>query len=280
MIFSPDTHAEEIRNLVGYCLAHAANQFRIQVHACVFMSNHHHTDVTDPDGNLIAFKQLFHSLLARGINALRGRFDSVWSCDKACDTRRPTDEQSLKDLVYTLTNPVKDGLVKRGDLWEGFTTYGWRFGETRRFKRPAFLFDAEGKMPKTAELTLHRPPIFSNLSDDQLFDVLMEAVRTSEKKVHEEFQLSHRRFMGREKLRAQRWSRIPKSFEEHFKQAPRIASSSKWQRLAEQQRDREWEHKYAEAREQMLAGRDAVFPIGTYWLRRFAGVTVGERAPP
>ena len=52
------------------------------------MSNHHHTDVTDPGGNLVRFKQLFHSLLARGINVLRGRFEAVWSRDRPCDTRR------------------------------------------------------------------------------------------------------------------------------------------------------------------------------------------------
>lgn len=280
MFLTPDEQAEKLNNFIGYCLAHAAKESEIQVHACVVMSNHHHTDVTDPFGNLPEFKQRFHSLLARGINALRGRFDAVWSPEKPCDTRRPTDDETLIDLVYTLTNPVKSGLVKRGDQWLGFTTHGWRFGESRTFKRPDWLFDPDGDMPEELTLTLERPPIFSDRSDDELCELLKDAVLTREKKYQNEFRRSNRRFMGAEKLRRQRWNRAPQSFEERFTRAPRIAASSAWMVLAELQRDREWERRYAAERALVLAGKDAVFPPGTYWLRRFAGVTVGLRASP
>lgn len=281
MFFTPDAKAGQIHNLVGYCLAHAANKYNIRVHACVFMSNHYHADVTDPDGNIVAFKQLFHSMLARGINALRGRFETVWNRDKACDTRRPTkDAKAMRDLVYTLTNPVKDGLVKWGDQWEGFTTYGWRFEESRRFRKPSFLFDPQGNMPEHVNLTLHRPPIYSHLSDDELFDLIMDAVRKCEIGWHETFRRSNRRFVGVGKLRRQRWNVPSRSFEERFTQTPGVAAKSTWSLLAELQRDREWEREYAKAREQLLAGRNAVFPAGTYWLRRFAGVQVADRAPP
>jgi hypothetical protein len=280
MFFVPDSRATELNNLIGYCLAHAAKQFKIQVHACVFMSNHHHTDVTDPHGNLIGFKQLFHSLVARGVNAMRGRNDAVWTRDRPCDTRRSNEEKSLRDLVYTLTNPVKDGLVKWGEDWPGFTTHGWRFGETRTFKRPADLFDKQGDMPETVELTLYRPPIYMDLDDDDFFKFLMDAVHTREKGFQDERRLQNLRFMGAQKVRQQNWKRAPQSFEERFKQAPRVAVASKWLRLAELQRDRDWERKYAEAREELLRGKDVVFPEGTYWLRRFAGVKVAGRAPP
>jgi REP element-mobilizing transposase RayT len=276
-LFTPDANAEQINEFVGYCLAYAANQCGVQIHACVFMSNHHHTDLTDPLGNLAVFKQLFHSLLARGINTMRGRFDAVWSPEKASDTRRPTDDETLGDLVYTLTNPVKSGLVKWGNQWLGFTTYGWQFGESRTFKRPDWFFDKQGNMPQTATLTLVRPPIFSRVSDDQVYDILLEAVRTQEEKFHDEFRRTGRRFMGREKLLRQRWNRSPQSFEERFTVAPRVASSSYWLKLAELNRDRAWERAYAAARAELLAGRDAVFPPGTYWMRRFAGVTVGQQ---
>ncbi|MCA9681680.1 MAG: hypothetical protein KC457_05760, partial [Myxococcales bacterium] len=97
-LLAPDEDGE-IANFVGYCLAYVANLYEIEVHASVWMSNHHHTDVTDPQGNLVAFKQLLHSLIARGLNARRGRQDSFWSGDPACDTRRPCDDESLGDLV-------------------------------------------------------------------------------------------------------------------------------------------------------------------------------------
>ena len=128
LLFSPGRNAAELYNLIGYCLAYTAKRYGIQVHASLWMSNHHHTDITDPDANFVPFKQLLHSLIARGRNAQLGRDDTVWGGKKSSDTRRPADEESLVDLVYTLTNPVKDGLVKWARKWPGFTTIDWHFG--------------------------------------------------------------------------------------------------------------------------------------------------------
>ena len=242
------------------------------------MSNHHHTDVTDPDGNLAPFKQLLHSMIARGRNARLGRHDSFWSGDNACDTRRSTDDESLGDLVYTLTNPVKDGLVKWGRLWPGFTTAGWKFGETRTFKRPSWFFDERGEMPEVISLTLVRPPIFSELDDDALYGKLMVEVRAREVEIQREVRTKGRRFMGRRKLAKQHCNQVPRSFEERFTVAPKYAASSKWLVLAELQRDREWERLYAAARALLRAGKPTVFPAGTYWMRHFAGVAVAQ--PP
>jgi hypothetical protein len=280
MLFAPGTDAAELTNFIGYCLARAAANSGVQVHASLWMSDHHHTDVTDPDANLVPFKQQLHSLVARGSNARRRRFDSVWSGDKPCDTRRPTDDdESLLDLVYTLTNPVEAGLVKWARQWPGFTTVGWRFGETRTFKRPGWFFDENGDMPEEVSLTLVRPPIFPELDDDALYAKLMAAVRERELAIHRSMRVRGRRFMGLRKLARQRWNCAPQSFEERFAVAPKHAGSSKKRVLAEVGRDREWERQYAAARALLLAGKPAVFPAGTYWLRRFAGVDVAAQAP-
>jgi putative transposase len=279
LLLSPGHEAEELFNFIGYCLAYAADLYGIQIHASVWMSNHHHTDVTDPDGNLVPFKQLLHSLIARGRNARLGRHDAFWSGDDACDTRRSTDDESLGDLVYTLTNPVKAGLVKRGRLWPGFTTIGWRFGETRTFKRPDWFFDESGRMPEEVSLTLVRPPIFSKLDDTELYERLMAEVSAREVEIQRELREKGRRFMGLRKLAKQHWNRAPQSYEERFTATPKYAASSKWLVLSELQRDRRWERQYAAARELLRAGKPAVFPAGTYWMRRFAGVTVARQPP-
>ena len=279
MLLTPGLHPEKLTNFVGYCLAYAAELHGIQIHASVWMSNHHHTDVTDPHGNLVPFKQLLHSLIARGRNAALDRTDTFWSGDPACDTRRSTDDESLGDLVYTLTNPVKAGLVKWARLWPGFTTSGWRFGETRTFKRPRRFFDDAGDMPEEVSLTLIRPPIFSKLDDDELYDKLMAEVRAREVEIQREQRERGRRFMGLPKLAKQRWTHSPKSYEERFLVAPRYAASSIWLVLAELQRDRRWERLYAAARALLRAGEQVVFPAGTYWLRRFAGVAVAAQPP-
>jgi len=267
-------------NFIGYCLAHAANKYGILVHACVMMSNHYHADVTDPQARLPAFKQLFHSLIARGINALHGRDDSFWSGGESCDTTRPTDDETMQDLVYTITNPVKDGLVKWSRLWPGFSTVGWRFGESRTFRRPDWFFDEDGEMPERISLTLARPAIFVELSDDELYEMLEQAVRQREIGYQKQLRDEGRRFMGPGKVARQRWGRVPTSFVERFKVEPNVAASCEWRRVAQLQRNREWEREYAAARELLCSGLPAVFPPGTYWMRHFAGVVVAEQAPP
>ncbi|WP_146659766.1 hypothetical protein [Enhygromyxa salina] len=279
MLFAPGANPTDLTNFIGYCLAHNAERYGIQVHASLWMSDHHHTDVTDPDGHLVPFKQQLHSLVARGRNARLGRFDSVWSGDDPCDTRRPTDDESLMDLVYSLTNPVKAGLVKWSWQWPGFSTLGWRFGETRIFERPDWFFDKAGGMPEKVSLTLVRPAIFPELDDDALYAKLMEAVREREREIHRSMRRRGRKFMGVRKLARQRWSDVAQSVEERFTVAPKHAGSSKRRVLVEIGRDREWERQYAAARALMLAGKPAVFPAGTYWLRRFAGVAVAAQAP-
>lgn len=279
LLLAPGEEPERLRDFIGYCLAYTARKYGIQIHAAVVMSNHYHVDLSDPRGQLPAWKQLFNSLLARGVNALRGRFDSFWSCDQPCDTRRPSEDDALADLVYTITNPVEAGLVKWSEQWPGFTTAGWRFGDTRSYRRPEWFFDPQGSMPEEVSLILVRPPIFRELDDEALFEKLSAGVRDRERRAQAKLRAEGRRFMGGNKIAKQSWRRASTSFEPRFGQAPKVAASSRWLQLAELQRDRDWERQYARARRLWRRGEDAVFPAGTYWLRCFAGIAVAERPP-
>ncbi len=196
MFLTPGDQPEEMRNFLGYCLAYTANKYGIQVHAAVMMPNHYHIDLTDPHGELVAFKQLFNSLVARGLNAERARFETFWSGDGPCDTQRPSDDETFMDLVYTISNPVKSALVKWSRDWPSFTTADWRFGETRTFKRPGGLFGERSELPDEVSLTLVRPPIFRELDDDALYDKLALAVREKERELQAEHRAKGRRFMG------------------------------------------------------------------------------------
>ncbi|PRP95136.1 hypothetical protein ENSA7_74500 [Enhygromyxa salina] len=274
LFLTPGHKPAELLNLIGYLLAHTANEHGIQIHSAVFMSNHYHIDVTDPRGELVAWKQLFNSTLARALNGEHGRSGAFWA-NGACDTLRPTDDATFMDLVYTIANPVTAGLVKWSRKWQGFTTADWRFGETRTFKRPEDFFDPKGDMPEKVSLTLVRPPIFLELDDDALYEKLAATVREKEREIQTEFRARNRKFMGPSQIARQKWYRQVVSYEKRFTVTPKVAASCKWRRLAQLQRDREWEREYAAARASWLAGDSAaVFPAGTYWLRRFAGVTV------
>jgi hypothetical protein len=53
-----------------------------------------------------------------------------------------------------------------------------------------------------------------------------------------------------------------------------------WARVEALQRNQAFIDQYHEARADHLAGREAIFPAGTWWLRRFAGCAeLGATAP-
>ena len=76
---------------------------------------------------------------------------------------------------------------------------------------------------------------------------------------------------------------FPNTHEPRRGLSPPIASKNKWARIEALQRNKAFIEQYREARIEKLAGRDAIFPAGTWWLYRFAGVKRAEpeaTAPP
>ena len=243
------------------------------------MSNHYHLDVTDVHGELPAFKCMLNGLLARALNCHRGRFDRFWSADRACDVELLEDKDILEAMAYTAANPPDALLVRRATRWEGLTTAGKPFGTKMRFERPEVFFDADNaEMPEKVEVEIARPDVCPDLSDAKLYDALVQRVREREQAAHRRARKEHRRFLGEQRVRRQKWHRWPKSPEERFTATPTISSRSKWARIAATQRNVEWEREYGLAYEARLRGEDVEFPYGTYALRRFAGVRVS--GPP
>ena len=62
---------ENLNEIFEYCLAEAAERYNIGLIAWLVMSNHYHAVVHDPDGNLPAFTEHLHKLLAKSINTYR-----------------------------------------------------------------------------------------------------------------------------------------------------------------------------------------------------------------
>ncbi|MBL4687390.1 MAG: hypothetical protein JKY37_22530 [Nannocystaceae bacterium] len=264
----------------AYTLARALLKYGADLHAGVQMGNHLHNDITDRLANRPNFKNSVHSNLARGINARRGRNDSLFAGGGSCDTLTPADEQTLNDLAYTDTNPVVAGLVKWGHLWPGFTTYGWKFGETRVFRRPNWYYDpANPDNPESVAITRVRPKILLELTDDELFDKLMDRCRQLERDKQAQMKAENRRFMGLSKLSKSKWWRKPSSWEDRYAVKPKVASSDKWKRIAELVKNQHWACAYAKARDEYRAGDDPVFPYGTYLLRVRYEVRVADQPP-
>jgi putative transposase len=273
---------DKVRNDFGYILGRSLEIYGLELHAAIQMGNHQHTDATDVRGVLPDFKCSFHANIAKHFNAPRARFSQFWEKGSSCDTCQLSDEATLQGIVYDETNPVKAGLVKWADQWPGFTTAGWKFGETRTFKRPPGYFDPKNPTnPDEVTITRVRPKIYMELSDDELFELIETKVRERCIEIQAEMRSKGRRFKGLDKLRKERWDRAPTSWEERFGTKPKVTEPCKWRRLAALERDRAWELEYAEARAAMQRGEKAIFPHGTWLLRVRYNVRVAQpQAPP
>ena len=84
-------------------------------------------------------------------------------------------------------------------------------------------------------------------------------------------------------FQSQRWNDSPNTREPRRGLSPRVACRNKWARIEALQRNKAFLDQYRAARADHLAGREALFPPGTWWLCRFAGLKCAESgatAPP
>jgi REP element-mobilizing transposase RayT len=268
---------DETNNAFIYCLAEAAQRHNVQVILPQMMSNHQHMANYDPDGNDVEFRQRFHGHLAKCQNALRGRWENVWSSEEPCVVEVLTPEDLMDKLVYIATNPVKDGLVERVHHWPGPKFLrALLTGTPLRAHRPKHFFRDDGPMPATVELRLRLP---DHIPDHPAFLAELERrVAAVEEECAQARRASGRGVVGRRRILRQSWRDSPTSHEPRRGLRPRVAARNKWMRISRLQRDKEWDRQYRAARTCMLAGLPAVFPYGTYWLRKYANVMVAS--PP
>ena len=260
-------------NAFVYCLGVAAQRFGIDVILPSVMSNHHHTVVFDRHGKLNEFVEHLHKMFARCQNALRGRWENLWASQPVCKVRLIKPRDVLAKIVYAATNPVKDFLVDTVAHWPGVNgLYSLLNGKPMHAHRPTYFFRARGPMP--AEVTLHLviPPELGDPAE--IRRTLRERVEKVENHFRQLRARTGRRILGRQRVLRQSWRDSPSSAEPRRNLRPRVAAKNTWARIEALQRDRQFVIDYGAARVAWLAGLPAVFPAGTYWLHRFAGVTV------
>ncbi len=149
----------ETNNAVIYCLAVAAQRCNIDVILFTQMSNHIHHALYDRLGNAPAFYEHFHKLLAKCMNALRGRWENFFASEQVCVVRMDTREELIRRLVYIATNPVKAGLVAQVNDWPGAQGYPALLnGKPLRATRPKHFFAEDGSMPEEVTLEMTLPP--------------------------------------------------------------------------------------------------------------------------
>ncbi len=138
---SPETNA-----IVRYALGAALMRHpRIALFAFLAHVNHIHAvlgdrgDAREPS-QLPAFKQYFHSLVARALNARFGRGENLWSTGSYGAVELHGRESQEQQLLYCWTNPTLDGQVAHPDQWTGTKFMPEDFGRTITVEKPAGAF--------------------------------------------------------------------------------------------------------------------------------------------
>jgi hypothetical protein len=260
-----------------YCLAEAAQRFEIDVILPCALSNHHHTIVFDRHGRVVEFAAHLHKFIAKAMNALRRRRENFWSSEPMCLVYLLEPSDVLNKLVYTATNPVKDGLVQRAHQWPGVNGLAALLNQRiLTIPRPRHFFRVRGRMPAVATLSLAFPPELGDAA--QLRRALRDEVDAVERNVAQARARAGSRVLGRRAVLEQLWRQHPEPREPSTGITPRLAARSGWARVEALQRDRIFVSAYRAARLRWRAGAEAVFPVGTYWLCRFANVPISTSA--
>jgi putative transposase len=267
---------EETNNAFIYCLIEAAQRFHICILLPIAMSNHHHTDLYDRYGNISLFAEHFHKMLAKCMNARWGRWENFWAAEEVCITQLCGREAVIDELVYAAINPVKDFLVERSVQWPGVNGYvNLLNGKPLRARRPRHYFSEHGVMPETVEMSLVIPRELGE--HDAVVAEVRARVEEFEREKFEQRMKSGRRILGRRAVLEQSWKSAPKTFAPKRRLRPRFAGRTE-HRVPALLAYKAFQAMYRDALLAWRQGATAVFPMGTYWLARFAPIAVAALA--
>ena len=263
-----------INQVFAYCLAYAAEQTGVILHAFTVLSNHYHAVVTDPYGRIPEFEAHLNKLVGKCVNAHLGRWESLWSPEKFSAVPLEDPEDVMDKLLYCLANPVEAALVESSRQWPGLTSGTDDYKKAQKLvRRPEVFFRSDGDMPKSIRPDVAVPPQFSDLTPAQFSTKLAKALRAREQEILARHAAEGRPILGREAVLAQDPFDRPQGFEPRGGLNPRVAGRDKWRRIEAIKRLKAFLEAYRQAWEQFKAGlKDVVFPAGTYWMCRHAGL--------
>lgn len=114
--------SESLNNILGGVLGRYQEIFDVEIFAYSFQSNHYHMLVRAPKANLHEFCENVNREIAKRINKHLGRRGHFWS-RRYSDQIVVTEEDQIEALLYTVTNPVRHGLVRFPRSWPGLGCY-------------------------------------------------------------------------------------------------------------------------------------------------------------
>jgi putative transposase len=276
--FKPD---DQIRNIIGSAVGRAQKKYPVKLYWIDFNINHRQSGKAPLSGspehldNLVKFDQLCNSLVARGINKLLGREGPLFSTHNRVE--EAIDDQSLEQqLLYAVTNPVKDGLVDRVAHWKGFSSYeqlatgkvdrypyiewtAWHRAGGARGRKPPEAFT------KWAEVKLTPIPAWEHLPEHKRQALFRRRVRQLEQDYRAERERENRTVMGPRKLARIDPRDRPRNPPKKRGSQPLCHSSTLEGRREYEERWRAFLDRYYYASGMWMQGvRDVEFPAGSY----------------
>lgn len=254
-----------------YCLARAAGQFGVLIHAVSVESNHYHMIVTDVRGELSECMQELNRTIARCLTKYlkqryKRRIDTVWTTSQSFSAQLLVDRNMIiKKIAYVLTNPVKDGLVRDYRKWPGFNTRpGQWLQEERTAERPAYYFK------RTDERIAFRVVAPRQLGDDlEVVTAAVEEYVRDEQAGHlRTLEHERRSFLGVKRVLAVDPFSAPTTPRPEGNLNPHLAASTPQALQLAIKALRHFRLAYREAWEAFKRGEHAVFPGGTLLMRK------------
>jgi len=269
---------KELREAILYCIADAQAQHPVQIHAFCAMSNHVHVVLTDLDGTAPLFVQAMNQNIARFVNCSLGRFGAMWEGGARPNyCVLPEHGDILDKIVYTLTNPVKAGLVSEHHLWPGALSNTAQIARGRiTTKRPAkFFAKTDDPSLLTRELVLTQPPGPVVMSQEDYGKYLARRVGEVEGAIAADRAAKGLKWLGRKEcLKIDPYGAPPTKWKP-FSRNPKVSSKHEEARNAWILRMKRFLVPYDGAKREFRAGkRDVPFPPGTFAMRVHWGVSI------
>ncbi len=265
-----------VNKILLYCLARAAEKFDVQVHAYCFMSSHIHLVVSDPSVQLPEFMHALDLAIAKSMNTELRRRESLFVPESYDPVTLEDDEAVLSAIVYTLMNPVAAGLVRFGHQWPGLRTNPRDLAGRHIVARKAGRFyTGHSRAPELAEFDIVPPPLFRELTDAQLVELVRQRVEEQEAVCQAKMASENRSFMGRNRVLALSPMTVARTPEPLGKLNPRVAAGQRYRRITAIRKLQAFIADYREALERYLGylerdikrASEVIFPAGTYLMR-------------
>jgi putative transposase len=283
------TPSRVVNEVVLYCAFRAAAVTGVEIHWLFVHTNHMHLGVTDPGTQLSAFMQAMNRMIAKCLiehyeqTHPHEHLDALWSRRSFSDVKLLTPNAVLQEMVYSLTNPVKDGIVRDYRSWQGLCSRpsDWAHAE-REAPRPRLFFDQDDDAWASVPYRFTVPPMLRDRPLDQLIADVDTLLRDEQQALCAKHAAEGRRFLGLKAVLAASPFDSPSSRRPKGKTNPTVAAGGDRDLLRAGIRlVRSFRERYREAWQAYRAGtRDARFPAGTLKMRLLHGVCCDEVAAP